>query len=283
MPGPNELRLRTKTRTFTTEQLQNYWFQPHVRESIMKQCDGRHVMFHCVHSPDDTGPHLKRHLTTNELSWLIHHDHEAPEFEDGKPFIQLHRDEGNTQDPHDLSYFITRGLVEVVPEVHPYTDLTKATYLVIEPDSKGAITHEQVRDVTKEMWDLLGNAIPHSYAEIRFTGGRSFHLCYWLPLPRDFAELRETAREALAPLEGTLCSLKNTRERTNFIYLDCGACARHRAVRALGSLHFKMGRCCVRVGTDAAKLDVFQPAMSEVRFVEKYPQLVEYREKYPSK
>jgi hypothetical protein len=96
--------------------------------------------------------------------------------------------------PEDYEkYIATGGTVEVhtvLPE-----DRTKVAWVDIDP--KGQVPFEKTKDITQEVSEMVGDMDQVSDTQIRFSGGRGFHIIMTLHSPVEINQIKASLKETL--------------------------------------------------------------------------------------
>jgi hypothetical protein len=203
-----------------------------------------------------------------------------------KQFFEIHGFWQSRTNPVDFSYFVNKGMMEVIPEVSTVNDLERTDTLIIDLDPKDpalfGLDHlkwatEVVRAATTVKGGPLDVAFKILDHKLRYSGSRSFHIYIRLNKLYPMEDIRAVLKQNLDPVCQLypVLSYQNSRggdkvgpPRKDFILIDIGALSRHRCVRSLWSLHHKTGRVCIPV-TDVRGFQI--PEAEIVNVVQRGP------------
>lgn len=245
----------------------DFYMSPRIATAMLPQLRFRYVALRTLSA-------MFRHYDTDGIAKLLKYDSDLW-LPTENPFVEIHRATG-PDDPLSLEYHVRRGVIEFIPEVTTIFDADRSATILVDLDPKSmqigladllfAASLVTLALGPNSQFDGGGRVRGVKY---RYSGNRSIHVILKLDKLYPVNELRSAVRAALEPLVRsypTHLSLDNM-PIGSYIYLDCNAIARGRAVRALYSLHHKTGLACVPVPT----LETFDIRQADPEFVLRNP------------
>lgn len=234
---------------------------PWIASALLQQCYWRYLS---VRFPFG----LRRHFNIHEINSLNRKSVQLfrPTTTDTHlPFFELHKADGDIEDPSDIYYYIEQGAVEFIPEVSTVFDMDRSDVIIIDLDPKGSFSWHDIRYamvLTHEYLCKFDSPLAREFVvenwKFRFSGNRSFHLYIKLQRPYEFKIVKEYVKKSLDPLVARFPDYLTYDVKTaeGKIYIDIGAMAKHRCVRSLWSLHHKTGMVCVPIFNNVMEFDL---------------------------
>jgi hypothetical protein len=142
-------------------------------------------------------------------------------------------------------------MLEVHPEVGYEKDGQWVTdYIFCDLDPKDAFIWGDTKELAGLVYALLENDPNVTEAQIRYSGGRGFHMLGYLKKPWDVDEARAYMKEILAPLETDKIKLGLVRE-DDMLRMDTTLMKRRGSLRAFYSLNRNTGLVAIPVNIEA--------------------------------
>lgn len=225
----NDVIVKTKHHTLTKQDIFDYYSDPAIRRAILSQLKEGPSIVHQNFS--DQEPVLKR-------------------WEKGEP-IHIRKDSGDVDDPKDYTYWIERRATEFHPTLG---EKTKRVWVDLDPHE--SVEWKKTKDITGKVSDLIYQH-PNVYdVEIRFSGGRGFHVLGELDKEMSTIEAKKLIEGVIAPMLHDK-TLSNTPPRKGQIRLDTSTFHNAGSLRGLYSLNKNTGLVCVPV--EEEHLSTFEP------------------------